>query len=89
MGDKIRIKKGLLNGLEGYCCGISNTEIALHLELLGYACAKDDWIEIIEYIRNSNPLSENPNLGWILTLDIENIKVNNLRLRDKNKRLNW
>ena len=40
LGDKIRIKKGPLNGLEGYCCGISNTEIALHIELLGYACVK-------------------------------------------------
>ena len=40
VGDKIRITKGPLNGFEGYCCGISNTEIALHIELLGYACAK-------------------------------------------------
>mgnify|MGYP003292266014 CR=1 FL=1 len=50
LGDIIRIKKGPLNGLEGYCCGISNTEIALHIELLGYACVKINTsdIEIIK-----------------------------------------
>ena len=53
-----------------------------------FSCV-DDWIEIIEYIRNSNALSEDQNLGWTLTLDIENIKANNLLLRDNNKKLNW
>ena len=62
--------------------------LRIYIYTFTFSCV-DDWIEIIEYIRNSKTLSENPNLGWILTLDIENIKVNNLRLRDKNKRLNW
>lgn len=37
VGDAIRIVKGPLKGLIGYCCGVSNSDIAIHLDLLGYA----------------------------------------------------
>lgn len=37
IGDAVKIVKGSLKGLTGYCCGISNSEIARHLDLLGYA----------------------------------------------------
>ena len=37
IGDAVRIVKGPLKGFIGYCCGISNFEIAIHVDLLGYA----------------------------------------------------
>ena len=37
IGDAIRIVKGPLKGFTGYCCGVSNSDIAIHLDLLGYA----------------------------------------------------
>ena len=37
IGDAVRIAKGPLKDFIGYCCGISNSEIAIHIELLGYA----------------------------------------------------
>ena len=49
IGDAVRIVKGPLKGFAGYCCGVSNSEIAIHLELLGYATAHvpKDYIEKI------------------------------------------
>ena len=37
IGDAIRIVKGPLKGFTGYCCGASNSEVAIHLGMLGYA----------------------------------------------------
>ena len=37
VGDAVRIVKGPLKGFIGYCCGVSNSDIAIHLDLLGYA----------------------------------------------------
>ena len=37
IGDAMRITAGPLKGLMGWCCGIDNSEIAIHLDLLGYA----------------------------------------------------
>lgn len=37
VGDAIRIVKGPLKGFTGYCCGASNSEVAIHLDKLGYA----------------------------------------------------
>ena len=37
VGDAIRIIDGSLKGLTGYCCGISNSEIAIYIDLLGFA----------------------------------------------------
>ena len=37
IGDVVRIVNGPLKDFTGYCCGISNSEIAIHIELLGYA----------------------------------------------------
>lgn len=50
IGDAVRIVKGPLKGFIGYCCGASNSEVAIHLDMLGYAVAyisKND-IEIIK-----------------------------------------
>ena len=37
IGDAVRIVKGPLKGFVGYCCGASNSEVAIHLDMLGYA----------------------------------------------------
>ena len=37
VGDTVRIMNGPLKGFIGHCCGVSNSEIAIHIELLGYA----------------------------------------------------
>ena len=37
IGDAARIVKGPLKGFIGYCCGVSNSEIAIYIDLLGYA----------------------------------------------------
>lgn len=37
VGDAIRIIDGPLKGLTGWCCGVDNSEIAIHLDFLGYA----------------------------------------------------
>ena len=37
IGDAVRIVKGPLKGFIGYCCGVRNSDIAIHLDLLGYA----------------------------------------------------
>lgn len=37
IGDAIKIINGPLKGLTGYCCGVDNSEVAIHLDLLGYA----------------------------------------------------
>lgn len=37
VGDTVRIVNGPLKGFIGHCCGVSNSEIAIHIELLGYA----------------------------------------------------
>ena len=49
-GDAIRIVKGPLKGFIGYCCGASNSEVAIHLDMLGYATTHlaKDCIERIE-----------------------------------------
>lgn len=49
IGDAVRIVKGPLKGFTGYCCGMSNSEIAIHLALLGYATTHipKDYIEKI------------------------------------------
>ena len=49
IGDAVRIVKGPLKGFTGYCCGVSNSDIAIHLDLLGYATtciSKSDIIRI-------------------------------------------
>ena len=49
IGDAVRIVKGPLKGFIGYCCGVSNSDIAIHLDLLGYATtciSKSDIIRI-------------------------------------------
>ena len=49
IGDAVRIMKGPLKGFIGYCCGVSNSDIAIHLDLLGYATtciSKSDIIRI-------------------------------------------
>ncbi|MBR5493854.1 MAG: UpxY family transcription antiterminator, partial [Alistipes sp.] len=50
IGDAIRIVKGPLKGFIGYCCGASNSEVAIHLDMLGYATTHlaKDCIERIE-----------------------------------------
>ena len=40
IGDAVRIVKGPLKGFIGHCCGMSNSEIAIHLALLGYATTR-------------------------------------------------
>ena len=49
IGDAVRIVKGPLKGFIGHCCGMSNSEIAIHLALLGYATTHvpKDYIEKI------------------------------------------
>ena len=37
IGDAVRVVKGSLKGFTGYCCGASNSEVAIHLDMLGYA----------------------------------------------------
>lgn len=37
IGDAVRIVNGSLKGFKGYCCGVSNSEVAIHLDMLGYA----------------------------------------------------
>jgi len=37
IGDPVRIINGPLKGLSGFCCGLNQSEIAIHVELLGYA----------------------------------------------------
>lgn len=37
IGDAVRITAGSLKGLTGYCCSVTNSGIAVHLEMLGYA----------------------------------------------------
>ena len=37
IGDPVRIINGPLKGLSGFCCGLNQSEIAIHIELLGYA----------------------------------------------------
>jgi len=37
IGDVVRIIAGPLKGVMGYCCGLNQSEVALKLELLGYA----------------------------------------------------
>lgn len=37
VGDTVRIVNGPLKGFIGHCCGVSNSEIAIHVDLLGYA----------------------------------------------------
>ena len=37
IGDAVRIVKGPLKGFIGHCCGASNSEVAIHVDLLGYA----------------------------------------------------
>lgn len=37
IGDVVKINNGSLKGFMGYCCGVSNSEIAIYLDLLGYA----------------------------------------------------
>ena len=37
IGNALRIVKGPLKGFTGYCCGASNSEVAVHLDMLGYA----------------------------------------------------
>lgn len=50
IGDAVRVVKGPLKGFVGYCCGVSNSDIAIHLDLLGYATThlSKDCIERIE-----------------------------------------
>ena len=47
IGDAVRIAKGPLKDFIGHCCGISNSEIAIHIELLGYAIARISKTDII------------------------------------------
>ena len=49
IGDVVKINNGSLKGLKGYCCGVSNSDIAIHLDLLGYATTHvpKDYIEKI------------------------------------------
>ena len=37
IGDPIKIINGPLKGLSGFCCGLNQSEIVIHVELLGYA----------------------------------------------------
>ena len=37
IGDAVRIINGPLKGLSGFCCGLNQSEIAIYVELLGYA----------------------------------------------------
>lgn len=49
VGDTVRIVNGPLKGFIGHCCGVSNSDIAIHLDLLGYATtciSKSDIIRI-------------------------------------------
>ena len=50
IGDAVRVVKGPLKGFIGYCCGASNSEVAIHLDMLGYATMHlaKDCIERIE-----------------------------------------
>ena len=49
IGDVVKINNGSLKGLKGYCCSVSNSDIAIHLDLLGYATTHvpKDYIEKI------------------------------------------
>ena len=49
IGDPIKIINGPLKGLSGFCCGLNQSEIAIHLELLGFAtvCISKNCIEKI------------------------------------------
>lgn len=50
IGDAVRVVKGPLKGFIGHCCGASNSEVAIHLDMLGYATTHlaKDCIERIE-----------------------------------------
>ena len=37
IGDAIKIVNGPLKGFIGHCCGMSNSEVAIYIDLLGYA----------------------------------------------------
>jgi len=37
IGDIVKITQGALIGMTGFCCGVNNSEIAIHVEMLGYA----------------------------------------------------
>ena len=40
IGDTVEVIRGPLRGLVGFCCGVNNTELAIRLELLGYATTR-------------------------------------------------
>ena len=40
IGDTVEVIRGPLRGLVGFCCGVNNTELAIRLELLGYAITR-------------------------------------------------
>lgn len=61
--------------------------LRINIYKFSFPCV-DDWIEIVECIKTKKH-SESTDLSWLLTIDIEQINVNNLQLRDKNKKLNW
>lgn len=49
IGDAVEVIRGPLRGLIGFCCGVNNSEVAIHLEFLGYATthiSKNDIIMI-------------------------------------------
>lgn len=37
IGDPIKIINGPLKGLSGFCCGLNQSEVAIHVEILGFA----------------------------------------------------
>ena len=37
LGDLVRIINGPLKGLSGFCCGLNQSEVAIHVEILGFA----------------------------------------------------
>ena len=49
IGDAVKINNGSLKGFKGHCCGVNNSVIVIHLELLGYATThvSKDYIEKI------------------------------------------
>lgn len=61
--------------------------LRINIYKFSFPCV-DDWIEIVECIK-AKKHSESTDLSWLFTIDIEQINVNNLQLRDKNKKLNW
>lgn len=40
IGEPVRIINGPLKGLSGFCCGLNQSEVAIHVELLGYATTR-------------------------------------------------